>query len=453
MAKGLNQKSRLRGFGWMIAAAVLGTTACSEPPVSKKQSSESTLARAPVVMPLQLPEGSIQLASIHKHTIRDEIIAGENLSIALTRHGVSKDEFAALIRDLGTSFDVRSLRVGVKYTLEDTRTEQEVITAQKKSPSDTNVSSIQTLHAFEIQMNVAGIPTKVRATRNTNRGSPLAFSVEIQKTPVETKQVALQGEISSSLYAAMLAKGEGAMLVNRFADFFSSDVDFYSQTQKGDKFKLIVEKNYANGKFLGYGRLLAGEYQNGGKTLRGFFFKSKDGKVEGQFDDKGGSIQKSFIRNPLEIIRITSRYGQRFHPVLHRSQAHNGVDYGAPAGTPYWAVADGVVTAAHYNSGAGNMIVIKHTGGYETEYFHSLRFAPGIRPGVRVKQHQVIGYVGSTGRSTGPHLHLGMRKNDRYINPAQQIFPPAEPLSASYRSEFEAYVEPLIASLNAIEST
>ena len=275
--------------------------------------------------------------------------------------------------------------------------------------------------------------------------------MEREETPVETRISALGGEISSSLYVSMIAQGEDSNLVNRFVDVFAWDIDFYRETQKGDRYKVIVEKQYAAGRFIGYGKVLAAEYVNAGTVHRGFNFKSGDGKVTGIFDEKGKAMEKTFLKNPLEIARITSRYGQRFHPVLRRRKKHNGVDYGASRGTPFWAVADGVIKEARYSASAGNMIVLRHANGFETEYFHAQRFAKGLRAGQKVKQRQVIGYVGNTGRSTGPHLHFGMRRRGSYVDPGRQRFPAARPVPQAYQQEYLKLVKPLLAEIEALE--
>jgi murein DD-endopeptidase MepM/ murein hydrolase activator NlpD len=197
--------------------------------------------------------------------------------------------------------------------------------------------------------------------------------------------------------------------------------------------------------------VLAAEYINAGRTHRGFLFASKDKKVKGLFDDKGNSMEKDFLKNPLELARITSRFGQRFHPVLKRRRQHNGVDYGAARGTPFWAVASGTVVDARYSRTAGNMVRIKHKNGLITEYFHASRFAKGIRKGARVQQRQVIGYVGTTGRSTGPHLHYGMVKRGRHVNPSRQKFGSSTPVPEKHLAEYLKTIAPLLAELDALE--
>jgi murein DD-endopeptidase MepM/ murein hydrolase activator NlpD len=231
---------------------------------------------------------------------------------------------------------------------------------------------------------------------------------------------------------------------------FAWNIDFYRQTQRGDEFRVLVEKQYAGGRFLGYGKVLAAEYVNAGSVHRGFIFTSKDGKHSGTYDDEGNALQRTFLKSPMEIARLTSRYGMRFHPVLGRAKKHEGVDYGAPTGTPVWTVADGVVKEARWSKTAGNMIVVQHLNGISTEYFHLSRFAEGMRAGARVKQKQVIGFVGSTGMSTGPHLHFGMLRSGAHVDPGAQKFPNAKPVPKEYRSEFDKLAQPLLEQLKAL---
>jgi len=197
--------------------------------------------------------------------------------------------------------------------------------------------------------------------------------------------------------------------------------------------------------------VVAAEYGGQSKIHNGYLFGSADGLVKGVYSDKGLSLEKTFLKSPLELARITSRYGQRFHPVLKRRKKHNGVDYGAPVGTPFWTVADGVVKEAKYSRSAGNMVRIQHSNGYMTEFFHLSKFAKGVKKGKKVKQRQIIGYVGTTGRSTGPHLHYGMKKNDRYVNPSRQNFPAGKPVAKQYMEEYLRDIAPRVSALEALD--
>lgn len=381
------------------------------------------------------------LPPLIKRAVTDEIRAGETLSVALTRHGVTMDEVNRLVVDLKKSFNVRGIRPGDIYSVEQVHFEGK--------SQDINATKLA-MDVFEFRPKNAPAPTVIRAVRQAGKKT---YAVSKDVAPITTKTVALTGTVKTSLYDAMRDEGEGIALVNAFVDVFAWDVDFYRETQKGDRYKVVVEKRYADGRFVGYGKVRAAEYTNYGHIYRGFDFESKDGEVRGIFDDNGRAMEKTFIKNPMEIARITSSYGQRFHPVLRRLRKHNGVDYGAPRGTPFWAVADGVVKEARYSRSAGNMIVLRHNNGYETEYFHASRFAKGLKKGMKVKQRDVIGYVGSTGRSTGPHLHFGMRKRGHHVNPGKQNFPAAKPVPAKYVDEYLESIRGLAAELEALATS
>lgn len=436
-----------------------------EPPDAAPASEAESVAVAAVVpaapsAPAVVPAPAAVAALVDEPTLEivtDRLRERESLSLALTRHDVGMEEINALVAALRGKVDLRGLRAGDVFRLE-----SEVVPAATIASATTEVDAAVVegakaaaprepslaLTAFEYRpLHTQGAPVRWRVEKEGEE-----WRVEKQVTPITSKVVALGGEVQSSLYVAMRAIGEGAALVSRFVDVFAWDIDFYRQPKKGDTFKVIVEKQFAEGRFIGYGRVLAAEYVNAGEVHRGFAFTSKDEKVAGYFDENGRAREKTFLKNPLEIALVTSRYGQRFHPILRRQRVHHGVDYGASTGTPFWAVADGVIQEARYSPTAGNMIVVRHINGYTTEYFHASRFAEGIRPGVKVKQRQVIGYVGNTGRSTGPHLHFGMKRNGAYVDPGKQVFPAANPVPELYLPEFKQLIGPLLAELEALEN-
>lgn len=383
-----------------------------------------------------------------REIVTDRLRERESLSLALSRHHVGIDDINALVAALRGKVDLRGLRAGDVFRLESHEAPASVAPTETVAAAATTSAPSLALTAFEYRPSHShGAPVRWRVERKGD-----AWTVEKKVTPVTSKVVAIGGEVQSSLYVAMRALGEGGGLVSRFVDVFAWDIDFYRQPKKGDTFKVIVEKQFADGRFVGYGRVLAAEYVNAGEVHRGFAFTSKDEKVAGYFDENGQAREKTFLKNPLEIALITSSYGQRFHPILRRQKSHHGVDYGASTGTPFWAVADGVIEEARYSRTAGNMIVIRHINGYTTEYFHASRFAEGIRPGAKVKQRQVIGYVGNTGRSTGPHLHFGMKRKGSYVDPGKQVFPAANPVPERYLGEFKKNVGPLLAELEALEN-
>lgn len=255
----------------------------------------------------------------------------------------------------------------------------------------------------------------------------------------ERKLARIQGRIEEggTLSLAVDQLGEFPTLVNEFDRLFGWQMDFYRQQRVGDEFAMLVEKIYIDGVFREYGRVLSGQYKSRvhGPLLG---FKMKQGRGFGVFDEKGRTMERAFLRNPMELTRITSSYGMRFHPVLGKRKRHNGVDYGAPTGTPVWSVAKGRVTHAGWAGASGKLVVIAHSNGYVTVYAHLSRIHVG--KGQWVGQRQVIGRVGTTGRSTGPHLHFGMKKNGRYVDPLRQKFPKGAPLKPALRKPFLARV-------------
>jgi murein DD-endopeptidase MepM/ murein hydrolase activator NlpD len=227
---------------------------------------------------------------------------------------------------------------------------------------------------------------------------------------------------------------------------FESSFDFTADTRAGDRFRLLVEARYANGTFVEEGRILAAQYVAGAETLAGVAFEV-DGRTA-YYDPDGRSMKKMFLRSPLQFTRISSGYTyRRPHPVLGGVRPHLAIDYAAPTGTPVWAVADGTVEFAGHKGGNGIQVLLRHRAGYKTYYNHLSRVAKGVRPGARVSQKQVIGYVGSTGLSTGPHLDYRVSVNGRFVNPLQEKFLPGEPIPADQRTAFAVHARALLDQL------
>ena len=252
---------------------------------------------------------------------------------------------------------------------------------------------------------------------------PQGYVAQRKKVSLETHLVKVVGEIRSSLFEAMDAVGEQDPLTIAFAEILAWEIDFYKDVREGDQFKVVVEKIYKGDQFIQYGTIHAVEYQRGEKIIRGMRYK------EGYYNEKGISLKKAFLKAPLRFNRISSKFSRaRKHPILGGVRPHYGVDYAAPPGTPIWAVADGSVTSCGWNSGFGNQVILRHKNGYMTCYGHLSSYGPGIRKGVRVRQKQIIGYVGSTGLSTGPHLDYRLVKNNQFRNPLKETFPTGLPI-------------------------
>ncbi|MBZ4394553.1 MULTISPECIES: M23 family metallopeptidase [Myxococcus] len=274
-------------------------------------------------------------------------------------------------------------------------------------------------------------------------GSKRAIEVEKQVSVVSL-------EIQTSLYEAAVDSGEDPAIGMVLADVFAWDIDFYRDVRKGDTAKALVEKFVSKGRVLRYGEVLAAQYQGGlvgpKKVYR---YVLPDGQPN-YFQEDGASAKKTFLKSPLKYAHVTSKFGSRFHPVLQYLKNHNGVDYGTPIGTPVWAVADGTVTQAGWAGAAGNMVVLRHANGFETQYMHLSKLGEGVRVGARVSQKQVIAYSGNTGRSTGPHLHFGMKRGGSYTNPLNQQFPRADPLPKQLLPDFLAKAQELASQMEAV---
>jgi murein DD-endopeptidase MepM/ murein hydrolase activator NlpD len=258
----------------------------------------------------------------------------------------------------------------------------------------------------------------------------------------------VRGAITSSLYQALVDMGERPALIADYTDVFSWEIDFFSEPQPGDSFVILVEKRYADPGFIGYGAILAARYRGQVGDLAGFRFTDPDGHTD-YYNRDGQSLRKTFLKSPLRFSRISSRFGNRRHPILRARRMHHGIDYVAPTGTPVSCVADGRVTAAGWSGGYGRLVEVSHPEGYTTRYGHLSRFHRGIRRGAAVTQGQTIGYVGSSGMSTGPHLHYEVRKFGSSVNPLRLNPPRAAPVKLAFVAPFQAVRDSLSSLLAA----
>ena len=252
-------------------------------------------------------------------------------------------------------------------------------------------------------------------------------SLEIYKAakPLFTETKVTSGEIANSLYQTISHEGGSPLLAQKMAKVFAWQVDFFS-LRSGDRFQTLYEEKYVDDEFYGTGDILAAKLKHRGKMFNAYYFSKGD--LDGYFTEEGESVQKALLKAPFEYNhRISSPFSKnRMHPTLNYRRPHNGVDYAAPSGTPILSTGNGVVVRAGYVGSAGNMVEIKHNGTYETRYMHMKGFADGVHAGAQVEQGQVIGYVGTTGRSTGPHLHYEVLRNNGAINPLTMDLPSAK---------------------------
>jgi murein DD-endopeptidase MepM/ murein hydrolase activator NlpD len=363
----------------------------------KREAESKTPAAALPSQPLIAPAPASPLpatpAPIGPPGIVDGKVAkGDTLGRLLKKSGLTGPEADEVIRALSGALDFKNIRAGQPFRIE--------------RGADGRV------RLFEL------ILSKVQTVRAVREATgELVGKADTSATRIETKSIG--GRIESSLWASIHAAGETPALVDFFVDVFAYDLDFYNDTHVGDTFRVIVEKEHTdnpNNVFVRYKRILAAEYKGRAGTHRTFYF---DGAY---YNDAGESSEKTLLKTPLKFQRITSGFDRaRMHPILHTTTAHLGVDYAAPTGTPIWAAASGVIAFRGPAGGAGNFVVLRHDGGLETHYMHLSRFAADQKVGQRVAAKTVIGFVGSTGLSTGPHLHFGVKKDGVYIDPSKLV--------------------------------
>jgi murein DD-endopeptidase MepM/ murein hydrolase activator NlpD len=268
------------------------------------------------------------------------------------------------------------------------------------------------------------------------------FQASSETIPLQTEIRFAEGVIVDNLYNAAKRAAVPNEIILDLADLFAWDIDFSEETYPGDRFRVVYELLARDGIPVETGKILAAEYTHQGSRVQMFYYAPRGGTGD-YFDARGGSVKKAFLKSPLRYRYISSGFSEnRNHPLLHVSRPHLGVDYAAPAGTPVMAASDGVVRLVGWNGGFGNCVILEHRGGYSTLYGHLERFAAGLRVGRRVEQKEVIGYVGSTGLSTGPHLHYTFMRRGVPINPIQAGRITTESLSGSALEAFRRQIEP-----------
>jgi len=283
---------------------------------------------------------------------------------------------------------------------------------------------------------------------HVNRGSD-GYEAEIIERPLEVRVSQGNGTIRSSLFQAGVDAGMSQALIMSMANIFGWDIDFALDIREDDHFTVIYEQLYQDGEFVRDGAILAAEFVNRGTTFQALRYTTPEGDTD-YYSPDGRSMRKAFLRTPVEFARISSRFGARRHPVLHTMRQHRGVDYAAPTGTPIRASGDGRIVYRGSRGGYGKTVIIQHGQQYRTLYAHMNGFARSTGEGSRVRQGQVIGYVGSTGMATGPHLHYEFHVNGVHRDPLTVRLPDAEPLPERYMSDFKAKTSPLLAQIEGL---
>lgn len=354
------------------------------------------------------------VASKPEHITRQvELGEGRTFARMLADADIDSDQAFAASSALGKVYDHRKLRAGLEVTLSVTRLgEKATLTGVTFAPEPTKEVSI---------------------ARQTSG----AYLGQIKTTPLERQRVAARGEIRGSLYGAGEREGVPRAIMASLIRAYSHEIDFQRDIRAGDRFEVLYDQPTAkDGTPIGQGVIIYAALVVGGKTKPIYRVTFGDGAVD-YFDEKGRSIRRSLLRTPVEGARMTSGFGMRMHPILGYSKMHQGVDFGAPTGTPIYAAGSGVVEQSRYNGAYGRFILLRHNGRVQTAYAHMSRFAKGIYPGARVNQGDVIGYVGNTGRSTGPHLHFEVRVDRKQVNPLSVSMPVGRVLEGKTLTQFK----------------
>jgi murein DD-endopeptidase MepM/ murein hydrolase activator NlpD len=334
------------------------------------------------------------------------------------------------------------------------------------SPAELHDLSVRSRPVFPLSSICAGQPYRLtvndgaleRFEYDINRNDQFIIQrgedkLELSRIPIEYEisTELVRGHITSSLYDAVASIGERSELAVRLADIFAYDVDFLRDVRSGDSFQVVIEKRRRDGAPAGYGQLLAAEFNNQGRTFQAFRFEERKDAVA-YYDADGKALRKAFLKAPLSFTRISSGFTmKRFHPITKSWKAHPAIDYAAPTGTPVMAIGNATIKEIGRTSNNGNYIKLSHTNGYETMYLHLNGFAKGMQKGKRVEQGQVIGYVGSTGLATGPHLCFRMTHNGKPVNPQTIKSMPSAPLAKESLGRFKAQIAPLLAMLEGRE--
>lgn len=340
--------------------------------------------------------------------------SGETLGGMLARLGANWQQLAGITRLPKSEFDVRSIRPDKTYY----------------ALYQPDTAGVEQLCYFVY------VPSVSQAVVLHLTDS---MHVERHEKPTIHRDRTAEVTIESSLWNAMVVNDLPVELALELSEIYAWTIDFFG-LQKGDSIRVFYDELYVDTTRIGIGRIYAADFYHGRKWQEAFWFEQDN--IRNYFDADGNSLRKAFLKAPLNYKRISSRFTYaRKHPIYKIVRPHTGVDYAAPAGTPVVTIGDGVVTMCQYKGGGGNTIKVKHNSTYTTAYLHLSKFAKDVKVGQHVKQGQVIGYVGSTGSSTGPHLDFRVWKNGTPIDPLKMVSPPAEPVPAQYRDTFNHVVE------------
>lgn len=368
---------------------------------------------------LELPSLSEQIAKLESqqqlYVAEDKMRAGDTLATLLARLGVDDVDAGNFIKSDNRARAVLRLKTGT------------MVQAQTS-----NDGVLQMLRATMIDGR-ENTPRNLLIQRDGDK-----FTVTEETATIERRIEMHTGVIRSSLFAATDAADIPDSVASQIVSMFGTNINFASDLKRGDQFNVAYETFWQDGQFLRTGRVLAGEFVNGGKPFQAVWFDEPGGGQGGYYSFDGKSLKKAFLKSPLAFTRISSGFSMRIHPILGKWKKHTGVDFAATTGTPIHATADGVINFAGVESGYGNVVIIKHDGKYSTLYAHMSRIAPGSRKGNKVSQGDVIGYVGMTGWATGPHLHYEFRVDNQPRDPLSVAVPTVTPLADAELQRFQA---------------
>ncbi len=407
-----------------------GVTLDSEPAPVAAAGETLEAARAPAEAPATLEAGTAKTVldrglselAWAEHEVR--VANGDSLYGIFLEEGLAVSELIDLLRSGEDAQALKRLRPGQKLAIY-------VDSTQSVRHLVYHLDKVESLHFFRADG---------------------GFASERHQVEFERRLASTNGEIRDSFYLSAQRAGLSDRLIMEMAEIFGWDIDFALDIRAGDRFAVIYEELHQPDGIAGEGEILAARFVNRDRVIQALRYEDETGNAQ-YYSPEGLSMRKAFLRTPVDFTRISSRYGMRQHPILSKLRHHDGVDYAAPRGTPVRATGDGRVALAGRKGGYGKTIILRHGTVYTTLYAHLSGFAKGVRKGVDVEQGQIIGYVGSTGLSTGPHLHYEFRVRDRHRNPLKVKLPDAPPIAEKYKADFLDQTAELVARLEHISQT
>lgn len=398
------------------AATFFFTKQSKKTAASKKDQSDSTLVELPAEPTLfyGIPVDSFEV-------FEGKIKRNQNLSEILAEFNIGSEIIYQVANASRDVYDVRRLKAGYPFAVVHERDSLKTARQLVFEPDATQFIVFNLVDSIFVQ--------------------------RVQR-PIVTEEKTLYATVESSVYEAVLKEGASSLLVNKLVDVFAWQVDFF-RIQAGDEFKVIYEQEVVDDQVVGIKNISGAYFKHFGHDY--YAVQYNQGESRDYYDEEGNSMRKAFLRAPLNYTRISSRYSlNRYHPVQKRYKAHLGTDYAAPVGTEIRTVGDGIILEAQFSKYNGNYVKVKHNSNYTTQYLHMSKIAKGIRPGVRVRQGETIGYVGSTGLATGPHLCFRFWKNGKQVDALKVDLPPSEPIDPEQLDDFLHTKNVMVHKLDAI---